>query len=222
MTQLVLVSSFSFSRSHERYVCEIRKKRFWKSERRIGRHSAELEIFVRNVVDPQRRNKGCCYGINSSLDLLFARLQDPVSDLFDVVLFSLSFWNNLIPQKTQIVLTFLIIIIAIIIRCCCCCHLSYSSRSGRSAAGFQPSSSLLPVSSLLQCGKEKKEFQRKNAFFFFWRFFKMRLLFREEQRQKNEPIFWRTKSCSVLGAATKMQKEEIQYTHDARTRENIH
>jgi hypothetical protein len=114
--------------------------------------------------------------------------------------------------------------------------LSYSSRSWRNATGFQPSSSLLPVSSLLQqCGKEKKEFQRKNACFFFGRFFQEeRLLFndREEQsrQKKKEPIFCRTKkSCSFcLGGdepplrTRKMQKEEFTTRTTRGQRENIY
>jgi len=108
--------------------------------------------------------------------------------------------------------------------------LSYSSRSWRNATGFQPSSSLLPVSSLLQqCGKEKKEFQRKNACFFFGRFFQEeRLLFND--REEFEPIFFlqNKKELFCLGAdepplrTRKMQKEEFTTRTTRGQRENIY
>ena len=73
--------------------------------------------------------------------------------------------------------------------------MSYSSRSWRNATGFQPSSSLLPVSSLLQqCGKEKKEFQRKNACFFFGVFS------RREEQTEERTNFLQNEELFCLGA----------------------
>jgi len=69
------------------------------------------------------------------------------------------------------------------------------------------------VSSLLQRGKEKKEFQRKNACF-FWAFFQEETSFLEEEREQENSL---GRSLGDDEPPLKMQKEEFN-THDARTK----
>jgi len=74
--------------------------------------------------------------------------------------------------------------------------------------------------------KRKERVSEEKRLLFFWAFFSRRET-EEKSRQKNEPIFCRTKSCSVLGAdeplrTRKMQKEEFTTRTTRGQRENIY